>query len=60
LVRLLADDPSLKPLLGEGAASAYIDAVLEASDEAGLAEAEFSPACPWSSDEIIDPDFWPE
>ncbi len=60
LTRHLADNPSLKARLPASLADAYQDAVLIAADETKLGEAAFPPSCPWSFDEIINPDFWPE
>ena len=60
LTRHLADNPSLKAGLPAALADAYQDAVLIAADETKLGEAAFPPSCPWSFDEIINPDFWPE
>ena len=60
LTRHLADNPSLKARLPASLADAYQDAILIAADETKLGEAAFPPSCPWSFDEIINPDFWPE
>jgi hypothetical protein len=55
----LADNPSLKPHLAEAIASAYRVARLEASSETGLNPTTFPASCPWSVDEILDEEFWP-
>jgi hypothetical protein len=60
LKRLLNDNPSLKSKLNEAFGDAYEDAVTSASGETGLPEAAFPPACPWSFERAMDPDFWPE
>ena len=54
------DNPSLKPLLPTALASAYRDARLEASAETGLAVATFPDGCPWSAEQTLDAEFWPE
>ena len=60
LERHLEDNPSLKPLIPRAVADAYGDALIVAGDETGLGDAAFPQACPWSFDEIKNPDFWPE
>ena len=49
---VLADNPGLKPRLGEAMARAYRRARLEAARETGLDEAEFPSTCPYSFDDI--------
>lgn len=60
ITRHLADNPSLKSKLPEAIADAYIDARAEAYAETGLPKAIFPVACPWSFDQIMAEDFWPE
>ena len=36
------------------------DALLIAELETGLLESAFPPSCPWSFEQIVDPDFGPE
>jgi hypothetical protein len=55
----LADNPSLKPLLGEALASAYRLWRIEAAAETGLRPATFAVSSPWSVAEMLDEDFWP-
>jgi hypothetical protein len=56
----LDDNPSLKPLLPQALASAYRDARLEAAAETSLAVAAFPEACPWTVEQALDAEFWPE
>ncbi len=56
----LDDNPSLKPLLPQALASAYVDAALEAVAETGLPGAAFPEACPWTVEQVLDGGFWPE
>jgi hypothetical protein len=56
----LADNPSLKSGYGETIAAAYRNAVLGAARETGLDRKVFSIVCPWSFEQIIDPNFYPE
>ena len=60
LARHLADNPSLKSKLPEAMADAYGDAILNASRETGLDERTFPEACPWSFEQEMNQEFWPE
>jgi hypothetical protein len=60
LRRLLQHNPSLRPLVASVMADGYGDARLEASDEAGLPLATFPETCPWTPEQVLDGDFWPE
>ena len=56
----LTDNPSLKSKIAEAMSRAYEEAVVIAADETKLGEAAFQADYPWSFDEIMDADFWPE
>ncbi len=56
----LDDNPSLKSLLGASVAAGYRRARRQAAAETDLPETVFPVSCPWSYDQMIDPDFWPE
>ncbi len=56
----LKDNPSLRSKLPESIGAAYELAVVEAAAETGLAESDFPADCPWSFDEMMKSDFWPE
>ena len=58
LVDHLEDNPSLKPLIGSAIDKAYRHAVLKSMLETGLPESVFPKICPWSFDEMMDPEFW--
>ena len=60
LTRHLKDNPSLKSRLDESITDAYGDAIQLAIGETDLPEIAFPTACPWSFDQIMAPDFWPE
>jgi hypothetical protein len=60
LRRLLQQNPSLRPLIASIIADGYGDACLEASDETGLPLTTFPHTCPWTVEQILDADFWPE
>ena len=60
LARHMADNPSLNAKLPEAIADAHGNAVLLAVAETGLPEATFPTECPWTFEQIMDGDFWPE
>jgi hypothetical protein len=55
----LNDNPSLKALLSEGIQRAYRDAAIEAEAETGLRASALPATCPWTFEQMMDPDFWP-
>jgi hypothetical protein len=56
----LGDNPSLRSTLGEATAAAYRNAILGAARETSLERSVFPLACPWSFEQLINPDFYPE
>ena len=60
LQRTLAENPSLRAHPSEILDEAYEIARLKAFDETGLPEATFPATCPFTIDEILDPDFLPD
>ena len=56
----LDDNPSLKALVPQAMSRAYGNAVLNAEAESGLPGAAFPSACPWTFEQVVDPDFWPQ
>ena len=56
----LADNPSLKALLTTALADSYRLAVIGARRETGLGAETFPTTCPWSFNQIMSEDFWPE
>jgi hypothetical protein len=56
----LADNPSLKATLDASIASGYKLAILGAARETKLDRTIFPAVCPWSFDQIMAEDFWPE
>jgi hypothetical protein len=60
LARHLRDNPGLKGKLGEAIGEAYIDALIEAEGETDLPVAIFPASCPWSFEQIMNPEFWPD
>ena len=60
LARHMADNPSLKTVFPQSLAEGYGDAAIEAAAETGLLESTFPISCPWSPEQFMDPDFWPD
>jgi len=56
----LSESPSLKPYPGEILARQYELARLEASGEPGLPLPALAETCPFTTEQVLDPDFWPE
>ncbi len=56
----LRDNPSLKAQLGQAMRDAYRLALVEAERQTGLARKTFPTECPYTYDEAMSPDFWPE
>jgi len=56
----LRDNPSLRSQLPEYLNEAYEDALLKVIRQTGLDEGAFPPACPFTLDQLMDDDFWPE
>ncbi|PWB82504.1 MAG: DUF29 domain-containing protein [Methylocystaceae bacterium] len=59
LVRHLDDNPSLKPHIPKASSDAYRDAVLDAVAETNLPKSTFPGQCPWSFEQMVDAEFWP-
>jgi hypothetical protein len=60
-VRELADEsPSFKPQMQDFFSAAYSDALAQAVAETNLPKRTFPAACPWTLDQVMDDDFWPE
>ncbi len=55
----LADNPSLKSRLAEAIEEAYGYAAADASVETNLDDGIFPKLCPWTFEEMMDPEFWP-
>ncbi len=58
--QLLGENPSLKGSLDELLTVAYRLGVLQAAKESGLEESIFPTICPYSFEQIMDPNFLPE
>lgn len=56
----LDENPSLRAVMDTTIGTAYRRARRNAAVETGLAEASFPEVCPWSVEQILAEDFWPE
>ena len=57
---ILTDSPSLRPTMMTILTQRYPHAREDARDEAGRPLATCPEACPWTPDQVLDADFWPE
>jgi Domain of unknown function DUF29 len=60
IAKRIADSPSLRDHPAQYLATAYRHAREDAVDETGLPLATFPEACPWTLEQLQDPDFLPE
>lgn len=58
--RLLQDSPSLKRLLNAELNESYLDAILDAANDTGMPQANFPSACPYTIEQLLDNDFYPD
>lgn len=56
----LRDNPSLKFQIDDALTVAHRRAVVDAVTETGLKEVSFPSECPWTYDQIMDSNFYPE
>lgn len=57
--RLLRDSPSLKPDLSAALQEAHQDGILLVVRETPLSEADLPAQCPYTFEQVMDPDFYP-
>ena len=60
LRKLLRRNPSLRPTVPDELPDAYAIARLQAALALGVDEASVPQACPWTSEQVLKADFWPE
>jgi len=58
--RLLRDSPSLKPKLADALDDAYDSALRLTADETGIDETRFPAACPYTLEQALETDFYPD
>ena len=56
---LLEDSPSRKDTFSQKVSTAYQRALIKVELETGLVKSNFPQLCPFSEDNILDPNFWP-
>jgi hypothetical protein len=56
----LKKSPSLKHEIDETLAEAYESAVLKAAKEMNVAESRLPPTCPFTLEQVLDRDYWPD
>ena len=60
LIEAFEDSPSLKPYFGEVFNKCYQKARVLASTETGLSKQVFPEICPFSEDDVLNPEYLPE
>lgn len=60
IIDLTEENPSLRPLFNESVANAYPKAIQFAVKETGLPANTFPLTCPYSLEQILNEDFYPE
>jgi len=60
VIAILDDSPSLKSFMGTAIERAWNKALIEAEKETGIESERFPQTCPWTFDEFMNDDFWPE
>jgi len=56
----LNKNPSLTARLPEALETAYEFAIMRASEETGINESAFPSQCPWTLEQVMNADFWPQ
>lgn len=59
LRKLVAENPSSQPFLGESLPEAYEHAVIEAMTDTGRPESDFPGSCPFTLEVALDPEYLP-
>lgn len=60
VMKLIKESPSLKPALKKNLADTYLDSTFLAAAEMDVDASIFPNTCPFSLDEILNPDFLPD
>jgi hypothetical protein len=53
-------NPGLQSMVDLATCDSYAEACLDAADETGLPRETFPPACPWTPEQVLGADFFPE
>ena len=57
---VIKDNPSLKPSLNENMKEVYMRALTDAAEETGIYKENFPTECPYTFDQIMDDQFYPQ
>jgi len=60
VLELLEENPSLKPHIDSILENAWKKALRETEKETKIVRSTFPTQCPWSFEQIMDDDFWPD
>ncbi|KOR31033.1 hypothetical protein TI04_02975 [Achromatium sp. WMS2] len=60
ITQCLGENPGLKPIIDDTLKAAYKIGTFAALKETGLKPDTFPNTCPWTFDQIMDPEFWPD
>jgi hypothetical protein len=60
LARLLSQNPSLRPTMPAVVTESYPHARLMALDDAEVPSTTFPETCPWTPEQVLEAEFWPE
>jgi len=60
VIAILEDSPSLKSFVETAIERAWKKALIEAEKETGIENERFPPTCPWTFDEFMNDNFWPD
>ncbi len=60
LADVITDNPSLKPTLDENIKDVYARALEDAAEETGIYKENFPAQCPYTFNQMMDNDFYPE
>jgi hypothetical protein len=58
--RLLADSPSLRNEVERELPAAYRRATIEAQKQTGIIKSRFPEICPFTPEQVLDDDYWPD
>ncbi|WP_422445228.1 DUF29 domain-containing protein [Endozoicomonas sp. ALB091] len=58
--KLMKENPGLKPKINNAMVDAYPAARISAFKETGISKEHFPDACPWTYEQIMNEQFWPD
>jgi len=60
IAELLEDNPSLRSKLNDAITRGYRHGKRAAMKETGIDQSKFPTLCPWTFEQVMSPDFWPD